>query len=83
MSYKIFKSKSPQYLFKLIIPGKTSSYIARNTDNILFFPSLIIEWNNLDPNLRNSENVCIFQNNILKFTRPKPVFLTAILRGLD
>ena len=83
MSYKIFKSKSPQYFFKLIIPGKTSSYIARNTDNILFFPSLIIEWNNLDPNLRNSENVCIFQNNILTFIRPKPVFLTAILRGLD
>ena len=34
--YKIFKSKSPQYLFKLI-PEKTSSYITRNTDNIPLF----------------------------------------------
>ena len=36
MSYKIFKSKSPQYLF-MLIPGKTSSYITRNTDNITLF----------------------------------------------
>ena len=64
MFYKIFKSKSPQYLFKLI-PEKTSSYVIRNAQNIplfnikhnfyknSFFPSLIIEWNNIDPNLRN------------------------------
>ena len=32
----------------------------------------IIEWNNLDPKLRNSENFGIFKNNILKFIRPKP-----------
>ena len=43
-----------------------------------------IEWNNLDPKLRNSENLSTFKNNVLKFIRPKPVFLTAaILRGLD
>ena len=49
-----------------------------------FFPSSIIEWNNLEPNLCNSENFGIFKNNILKFIRPKPVFLpAAILRGLD
>ena len=83
MFYKIFKSKSPQYLFKLR-PEKTSSYVTRNADNIplfnikhnfyknSFFPSSIIEWNNLDPNLRNSENFGIFKNNILKFIRPKP-----------
>ena len=83
MFYKIFKSKSPQYLFKLI-PEKASSYVTRNADNIplfniehnfyknSFFPSSIIEWNNLDPNLRNSENFGIFKNNILKFIRPKP-----------
>ena len=52
--YKIFKSKSPQYLFKLI-PEKTSSDVTRNTENIplfnikhnfyknSFFPSSIIE----------------------------------------
>ena len=83
MFYKIFKSKSPQYLFKLI-PEKTSSYVTRNAENIplfnikhnfyknYFFLSLIIEWNNLDPKLRNSENFGIFKNNILKFIRPKP-----------
>ena len=32
----------------------------------------IIEWNNLDPDPRNSENFGIFKNNILKFIRPKP-----------
>ena len=54
MFYKIFKSKSPQYLFKLI-PEKTSSYVTRNAENIplfnikhnfyknSFFPSSIIE----------------------------------------
>ena len=83
MFYKIFKIKSPQYLFKLI-PEKTSSYVTRNPDNIplfnikhnfyknSFLPSSIIEWNNLDPNLRNSEKFGIFKNNILKFLRPKP-----------
>ena len=83
MFYKIFKSKSPQYLFKLR-PEKTSSYATRNADNIplfnikhnfyknSFFLSSIIEWNNLDPNLRNSENFGSFKNNVLKFIRPKP-----------
>ena len=54
--YKIFKSKTPQYLFKLI-PEKTSSYVTGNAENIpLFnikhkccknylFPSSITEWN--------------------------------------
>ena len=67
MFYKIFKSKSPQYLFKLI-PEKTSSYVTRNAEHIpllnikhsfyknSFFPSSIIEWNNLDPNLRPKPN---------------------------
>ena len=83
MFYKIFKSKSPQYLFKLI-PENKSSYVTRNAENIplfnikhnfyknSFFPSSIIEWNNLDPKLRNSENFGNFKNNVLKFIRPKP-----------
>ena len=66
MFYKTCKSKSPQYLFKLI-PEKKSSYVTRDADNISlfnvrhnfyknpFFRSTIIEWNNLDFNLRNSE----------------------------
>ena len=82
MFYKIFKSKSPQYLSKLI-PEKTSPYVTRNADNVFlfnikhnfyknsFFPSSIIEWNNLNLQLSNSENFGIFKNNILKFIRPK------------
>ena len=83
MFYKIFKSKSPQYLFKLR-PEKTSSHVTKNAENIplfnikhnfyknSFFLLSIIEWNNLDPNLCNSKNFGIFKNNILKFIRSKP-----------
>ena len=82
MFYKIFKSKSPQDLFKLI-PGKTSSYVTRNAGNIPLFqikdnfcknsfsPSSIMECNKLDPNLHYSKNFGIFKTNILKFIRPK------------
>ena len=95
MFYKIYKSKSPQYLFKLI-PEKASSYVTRNAENIplfnikhnfyknSFFPSSIIEWNNLDPKLCNSENFGNFKNNILKFIRPKPnsFFNCCSLKGI-
>ena len=81
--YKIYKNKSPQYLFKLI-PEKTHAYATRNVDNIpcfkirhnffknSFFPSTIIEWNNLDPTLWNSKSFVDFKNSILKFIRPSP-----------
>ena len=36
MLYKIFKSRSPQYLFRLI-PEKTLSYVRRNAENIPLF----------------------------------------------
>ena len=83
MSYTISKSKSSQYIFKLI-SDKTSSYVTRNTNNIplfnikhnfyknSFFPSAILKWNNLDSNSRNPENSGNFKNNIHKFIRPKP-----------
>ena len=83
MFYKIYKNKSPFYLFNLI-PEKTSSYATRNVDCIplikikhnffknTFFPSAIIEWNKLDPTIRNAESFCIFKSNILKFIRPAP-----------
>ena len=35
-----------------------------------FFPSTIIEWNNLDSNITNSENLVLFKNRILAFIRP-------------
>ena len=95
MFYKIIKSESPQYLFKLI-PEKTSSCVTRNADNIplsnirhnfyknSFFPSTIIEWNNVDSNFRNTKNFGIFKNNILKFFKPKPnsLFNCCSLKGI-
>ena len=83
MFYKVYKNKSPQYFFKLI-PEKNHAYATRNVDNIpcfkirhnffknSFFPFTIIEWNNLDPNLRNSKRFVDFKNSILKFIRPSP-----------
>ena len=37
-----------------------------------FFPSAIIEWNNLDPNLRNSKSISVFKEKILDFIVPSP-----------
>ena len=83
MFYKIYKNKSPFYLFN-IIPEETSSYATRNVDCIplikinqsffksTFFPSAIIEWNKLDLTIRNTESFGIFKSNILKFIRPTP-----------
>ena len=36
------------------------------------FSLTIHKWNELDPNIRNSENINLFKNKILKFIRPKP-----------
>ena len=83
MFYKIYKNKSPFYLFNLI-PEKTSSYATRNVDCIplikikhnsfknTFFQSTIIECSKLDPATRNAESFGIFKSNILKFIRPTP-----------
>ena len=37
-----------------------------------FFPSIVIEWNNLDKSIRNSEGLSIFIKSILKFLRSSP-----------
>ena len=83
MFYKIYKNQSPFYLFNLI-PEKASSCATRNVDCIplieikhnffknTFFPSAIIEWNKLDPAIRNAESLGIFEDNIHKFIRPTP-----------
>ena len=80
--YKIYKSKFPLYLYNLI-PSNRSS-ITRNSNNIpqlptrtaffknTFFPSVIIEWNKLDFNVRNSVSLEVFKKSIFKFIRPSP-----------
>ena len=79
--YKFYKNELPQYLFKLI-PVRSSEYSTRNMQNDpffktrynflkkYFFMSTIIQWNNLDLNIRNSGSLNIFRNSILKFIRP-------------
>ena len=83
MFQKIYKNKSPFYLFNLILE-KTSFYATGNVDSIslikikheffksTFFPSTIVGWSKLDPTIRNAESVGIFKSNILKFIRPTP-----------
>ena len=41
-----------------------------------FSPSTLIEWNNLDINIRNSESFATFKKSILRFIRPSenPIF---------
>ena len=70
---KVFKNKHPKYLFNLI-PISSTPYVARTVDTIpfnkrkqnffenSFFPSTIIEWNNLDLSLKS---VSIFKKKIL------------------
>ena len=36
----------------------------------IFFPWTVIEWNDLDLNIRNSETFSAFKKSILKFIRP-------------
>ena len=81
--------------FKLV-PLRQSPYVTRNTENIplfktkqnffknSFFPSVVIEWNNLDHNIRNVGSFSAFKNNILKFIRPTPnnAFNFENLRGI-
>ena len=49
--------------------------IIKTKQNVLknyFFPSAIIKWNNLDPNLRNSKSISVFKKKILNFIQPSP-----------
>ena len=81
--FKLKKNKHPYYLFD-IIPKILSTRTNRNHNNIplfnvkheyfrhSFFPPTTIEWNKLDNNIRNSESVSAFKNQIIKFIRPRP-----------
>ena len=101
--FKIFRYKCPKYLFN-IIPTSASTCSIRNTNNIplfkvkhnffrdSFFPSVVIEWNKLDLNIRNSESLNICKKTLLNFIRlsvfnchnPKGVkLLTRLRQGLS
>ena len=84
--YKVFKNEHPKYLFKLI-PVRSIPYATRTVGNNpliktkhnffknYFFPSAIIKWNNLEPNLRNSKSISVFKEKILNFIGLSPIFL--------
>ena len=67
-----------------LIPGRSTPYATRTVGNIplikttynffknSFFPSATIEWNNLDPNLKNYKSVSVFKEKMLNFIRPSP-----------
>ena len=79
--YKILKDQSPKYLFN-IIPKLNRPYPPSNVNNVPHFkvkhrffknnsfPSVIIEWNKLDPEIQNAPSLDIFKRNILKFIGP-------------
>ena len=78
--FKIFKSQSPECLFR-ILPSVSKAYNTRTNDKIplfnnkhsffvnSFFPSTVIEWNNLDLKIRNSKTFFAFKKSILKCIR--------------
>ena len=81
--YKVFKNEHPKYLFNLI-PVRSTPYatgtvgnnpVIKTKHNFLknyFFPSAIIEWNKIDPNLRNPKSISVFKEKKLNFIRPFP-----------
>ena len=80
--YKLNFGKHPEYLYNLI-PKRECPYQTRQSNDIplfkvkhdffknSFFPSVIIDWNKLDNNIRNSASLEIFKNSLLKIIRPK------------
>ena len=79
---KIIKNESPKYLFDKIPTTRTTYRTRNNIDSIprfnvkhtffknSFFPSTVIEWNNLDKSIRSSESFVLFKKSILQFIRP-------------
>ena len=79
--YKFYKNESAQFFFKLI-PVRSSEYSRKSMQNAPFYKirhkflkrffvlSGIMQWNNIDLNLRNSKCLNIFRNSVLKFIIP-------------
>ena len=75
--YEIYRNQSPEYLFNLI-HNSMRPYNIRNANNIpqfkakhnffqySFIPSVVIEWNKPDQNIRHSENLFIFKKKLFE-----------------
>ena len=80
--FNIVSCNAPGYLCSLL-PVKQRSYdpvrsnLFRNFTSHTnffknsFFPYCISEWNNLSPNIRNSNSIAIFKKSLLTYIRPK------------
>ena len=77
--YKIISTKSPPYLYELILPLQRShrysgcfkafrcrTELSRNS----FLPFTVNEWNKLDSDIKNSDSYAIFRKKPLAFIRP-------------
>ena len=76
-------NKSPNYLYNYV-STVNQSYQTRSGDKFLhmyctteyfvnsFFPYIIKEWNNLNPEFCKSVSYEVFKNSLLKFIRPSP-----------
>ena len=71
-----------------LIPIRIIPYATRTKGNVpllktkhnffenSFFPTAIIEWNNLDPNLKNSKNISVFKEKyLISYDLPQILFL--------
>ena len=79
LHYKYLSIKQPSHNYSLL-PQMRNSHRHPNTFNVFasqteysknsFFPLVINEWNELDPNIRTSSSYNIFRNVLLIFIRP-------------
>ena len=66
--FKTFKGQSPKYLFRILPSIKIPLFICKHnffTDS--YFPSTVVELNNLDLKIRNSKTFSAFKKSILQF----------------
>ena len=81
--YQIRHNICPSYLTELLPIEKSTCYNFRSNDSLMFpyirtkqfkstfFPSCIFNWNQLNPDIKNSSSLEIFKRALLKFIRPK------------
>ena len=73
--YKIVSTKQPAYLYDLILTFQKSSpnnepFCRTMSFKNSFLPYTIKEWNELDPEIKNTETYASFQKMLLNFIRP-------------
>ena len=88
--FEIMKQEAPIYLINLVPKCETKTITSNNSIPTFncrtncfkysFFSSTLYDWFNLDLNIRNTESISIFKNNLLSFIRQ---FQTNIYNTFD